>query len=63
VGVEALESVERIAHEGRSTAVARLSPRTDAQPGQRLDLVVDTERLHFFDPEDGAGIYGLATAG
>jgi multiple sugar transport system ATP-binding protein len=63
VGVEALESVERIAEQGRSTIVARLSPRTSAQAGQRLDLVVDTERLHFFDPDDGSGIYGPAGAG
>jgi multiple sugar transport system ATP-binding protein len=63
VGVEALESVERVAEEGRSTVVARLSPRTAAQPGERLDLVVDTDRLHFFDRDDGAGIYGPAGAG
>ena len=63
VGVEALESVEQEAHEGHSTVVARLSPRTSAQPGQRLELVVDTDRLHFFDPDDGAGIYGPAAAG
>jgi multiple sugar transport system ATP-binding protein len=38
--------------------VARLNPRTQAQPGERMDLVVDTHRLHFFDPVSGAGIYG-----
>jgi multiple sugar transport system ATP-binding protein len=41
-----------------ATIVARLNPRTQAQPGDRLELVVDTHRLHFFDPATGAGIYG-----
>jgi multiple sugar transport system ATP-binding protein len=57
VGIEALESVERVAREGRSTVVARLDARTAARPGERVELVVDVERLHFFDPEDGSGIY------
>jgi multiple sugar transport system ATP-binding protein len=38
--------------------VARLNPRTHVRKGDRIDLVVDTERLHFFDPDDGSGIYG-----
>jgi multiple sugar transport system ATP-binding protein len=42
--------------------VARLNPRTQAQPGDRMELVVDTHRLHFFDPETGAGIYGPTDA-
>ncbi len=63
VGVEALESVQREAEGGTSTVVARLSARTDATPGQQLELAVDTDRLHFFDPDDGAGIYGPANAG
>jgi multiple sugar transport system ATP-binding protein len=42
--------------------VARLNPRTQAQPGERMELVVDTHRLHFFDPETGAGIYGRTDA-
>ena len=28
-----------------------------AKEGEQLELAVDTERLHFFDPETGAGIY------
>jgi multiple sugar transport system ATP-binding protein len=58
VGAEAVEHVERAASTGESTFLARLSPRTGAKQGEPLELVVDTERLHFFDPETGKGIYG-----
>jgi multiple sugar transport system ATP-binding protein len=58
VGAEAVENVERAASTGESTFLARLSPRTAAKQGQPVELVVDTERLHFFDPETGQGIYG-----
>ncbi len=34
--------------------VARLDPRTRPLPGERLQLAVDVERAHFFDPDDGA---------
>jgi multiple sugar transport system ATP-binding protein len=33
--------------------VARLDPRTNPRPGETLQLVVDVERAHFFDPADG----------
>jgi multiple sugar transport system ATP-binding protein len=36
--------------------VARLSPQTTARQGDRLRLVVDTRRLHFFDPASGLAI-------
>jgi multiple sugar transport system ATP-binding protein len=39
-----------------STFVARLDPRTHAQERGSIELVVDTARLHFFDPETGLGI-------
>jgi multiple sugar transport system ATP-binding protein len=39
-----------------STFVARLDPRTRAQEGESIELVVDTARLHFFDPQTGLGI-------
>jgi multiple sugar transport system ATP-binding protein len=58
VGAEALEAVERGASEGQWIFLARLNPRTEAQVGKPIELVVDTHRLHFFDPETSAGIYG-----
>jgi multiple sugar transport system ATP-binding protein len=57
VGQEALELVEQHAEGGEANVLARLNPRTTAAKGERIELVVDTWRLHFFDPEDGMGIY------
>jgi multiple sugar transport system ATP-binding protein len=37
--------------------VARLERGTQAREGERVDLVVDTRRLHFFDLDTGLGIY------
>jgi multiple sugar transport system ATP-binding protein len=61
VGEEAQASVEQQAAQGTSTVLARLNPRTHARIGERIELVVDTHRLHFFDPKDGLGIYGQDT--
>jgi multiple sugar transport system ATP-binding protein len=58
VGAEALEQVEQRAEGGQSEVVARLNPRTSVRKGDRVELVVDTRRLHFFDADDGSGIYG-----
>jgi multiple sugar transport system ATP-binding protein len=57
VGQEALELVEAGAQEGSSNFIARLNPRTRARAKEPIELVVDTHRLHFFDPDDGSGIY------
>jgi multiple sugar transport system ATP-binding protein len=61
VGAEALEHVERQAEGGHSNVLARLNPRTRARKGEEIELVVDTHRLHFFDPTTGAGIYEQPT--
>jgi multiple sugar transport system ATP-binding protein len=37
--------------------IARLERDTRAREGDRLDVAVDTNRLHFFDSETGAAIY------
>jgi multiple sugar transport system ATP-binding protein len=58
VGAEALEAVEQRAQAGESTFLARLNPRTGAREGEPIELVIDVHRLHFFDPDSGAGIYG-----
>jgi multiple sugar transport system ATP-binding protein len=58
VGREALEAVEKEAAAGETTFLARLNPRTTTKAGERIELVVDVHRLHFFDSETGLGIYG-----
>src|SRR5256885_1861521 len=40
-----------------SAWVARLDRDTAASEGERIDLAIDTDRLHFFDPESGDAIY------
>jgi multiple sugar transport system ATP-binding protein len=60
VGQEALEAVEHGAGSDQSTFIARLNPRTTAKKGAPIELVVDVNRLHFFDPETGRGIYDRA---
>ena len=56
VGQEALDAFGREAQSGESTVVARLNPRTNVREGQPVELVVDTERLHFFDADSGSAI-------
>jgi multiple sugar transport system ATP-binding protein len=58
VGTEALESLEVKAQEEASMFVARLGPTSKTRPGDQIELVVDTSRLHVFDPETSQGIYG-----
>jgi multiple sugar transport system ATP-binding protein len=40
-----------------AVVVARLNPRTRVREGDRVELAVDPEGLHFFDLETGEGIY------
>jgi multiple sugar transport system ATP-binding protein len=58
VSPDVVEKVEAIAGGGRTVMIARLSPRAQVHTGGPIELVVDTHRLHFFDPDDGSGIYG-----
>jgi multiple sugar transport system ATP-binding protein len=57
VGTEAVESLEQLAQQDRSVFVSRLNPATKAREGEKIELTVDTGRLHVFDPETGRGIY------
>jgi multiple sugar transport system ATP-binding protein len=41
-----------------STMIARLDPRSKATERERIRLQVDTDTLHFFDPETGRRIQG-----
>jgi multiple sugar transport system ATP-binding protein len=58
VGQEAVQAAEERARAGETTFLARLNPRTAAREGQPIELVVDVNRFHFFDPETGLGVYG-----
>jgi multiple sugar transport system ATP-binding protein len=40
------------------TFIARVHPLTAVRVGEPLQLVVNTARLHFFEPASGAAIYG-----
>jgi len=51
-GIEAEQESEGEVELG-GALVARLDPRTHAAPGERLDLGIDMERAHFFDPSTG----------
>ena len=55
-----LAKVQETVEASRSNFMARLNPRTRATQGEPIELVVDTHRLHFFDPDTGLGIYGRA---
>lgn len=57
VGAEQLARLEKQALVGRTIFTAALDPKTKVQKGGPVDLVVDTSRLHFFDPQTGLGIY------
>ncbi|MFE9099371.1 ABC transporter ATP-binding protein [Actinomadura geliboluensis] len=47
----------------RTDLVARFSPRTRVKVGDPVTIRVDTGRLHFFDIESGAAIWGSDAAG
>ena len=57
VGEEALEATMEQARKRGSLWVGRLDRESRAREGDRVELVVSTTRLHFFDPETGRGIY------
>jgi multiple sugar transport system ATP-binding protein len=44
--------------DGSSAFIARVDQLTAARMGESVQLVVDTSRLHFFEPASGVAIYG-----
>lgn len=45
-------------HTDGTRFVASFAPRSRVRPGDTISVVVDTERLHFFDPESGLTLKG-----
>jgi multiple sugar transport system ATP-binding protein len=60
VGEEAIEAAAALARRHGSVFTARIDRDSRAAEGQPIELVVNTRRLHFFEPETGRGIYGAA---
>ena len=46
--------------EGRTTFVGRFDPSSQVRPGDEIELVVNTEKLQFFDLETGHAIHETA---
>jgi multiple sugar transport system ATP-binding protein len=46
------------AEDNRALVVARFGARSRVHEGEAVEAAVDTRSLHFFDPENGLGIYG-----
>jgi multiple sugar transport system ATP-binding protein len=53
---EATEELEDRITDRVSAFMAKIDPRAEVQVGDTAQLVVDTSRLHLFDPNDGRGI-------
>jgi multiple sugar transport system ATP-binding protein len=57
VGDDAVETTEAQTRRAGNLWVARVGHTSRALEGESIELVVDTTRLRFFDPETGDGIY------
>ncbi|MFN2490995.1 MAG: ABC transporter ATP-binding protein [Actinomycetota bacterium] len=55
VGAES--NLEKRAKEGENEFVGQLDPQSKVKEGESAELVIDTTRLHFFDPETSQAIY------
>jgi multiple sugar transport system ATP-binding protein len=60
VGEEAIEATEEHARRHGTPFVARVDRESPAREGDRMELVVSTQLLHFFDLERGQEIRGSA---
>jgi multiple sugar transport system ATP-binding protein len=52
------DAMEAIRADGEAVYTGRFSPRSTVELGAELKIVVDTGRMHFFDPENGLAIRG-----
>ncbi len=52
----AIERLERPAEEDRGAIVARFSPASQVHVGDAIEVAVDIERIHLFDPGSGLAI-------
>jgi multiple sugar transport system ATP-binding protein len=59
VGEDTIQSAS-VQARGGSVFTARIDRDSRAAEGQPIELVVNTRRLHFFDPETSRGIYDAA---
>ncbi|HEV2810430.1 MAG TPA: sn-glycerol-3-phosphate ABC transporter ATP-binding protein UgpC [Acidimicrobiales bacterium] len=53
IGLVGPEELDRHVERAHAALVARVGPRTRAAKGEPVELVVDTSRLHVFDPDTG----------
>jgi multiple sugar transport system ATP-binding protein len=64
LGADVLQGLQQLASEQKTSFVARVSPETTATKGASRNVVVDTRKLYFFDPESGQSISdGQASTG
>jgi multiple sugar transport system ATP-binding protein len=56
----ALADLESDVRERRTTLVGRFDSDTSARPGDRIEVAVDTDRVHFFDAETGVAVRSTA---
>jgi multiple sugar transport system ATP-binding protein len=52
----AIEALEQQAHAGQARMVAKLDPHSRARAGDTIEITVDVDALHLFDPETGLAI-------
>jgi multiple sugar transport system ATP-binding protein len=57
-----LEKLEQRVDDHRTRFVARLNPDSRARHGEQLELVLNVDRLHFFDPTSGVRLGRVADA-
>jgi multiple sugar transport system ATP-binding protein len=55
-GVDMLDRLEASATAGVTEFVARVDPRATVRPGESLELTIDADQLHYFDPHSGVAL-------